>query len=384
MANVAAKAGMTKANLTYYFNRKEDLAALCFDAAIESYRVMIRESSAAGCPRERVAMLVTRYFGRTSDAIRGVAPPLAILSDIRGLKEADQTEAVAKYREMLIETAALIDRSGAQFPDIARTVPRAQLILVQLFWAGAWLPQYDPSDHSAAALRLADIITDGLLPSTTEWQPKWAEDAKAIAQGNPVAGDRDDFLRTATRLINQLGYRGASIDRIAAAMNQTKGAIYHHFDSKDVLVTACFERSFSQMWGIIRATAAMTERPLQRLFTVVVALIAFQLDERGPFLRATAMASLPTPAKARMLGQWNRIVLHLASIVSDGIAAGDIRPVDALLAAYTIIAGINASEEINRFIPEINRLYPEEMERDVVQLCARPLLFGVFFDDPAR
>jgi len=385
MADVATKAGMTKANLTYYFNRKDDLAALCFDTAIESYLAMIRESAAAGCARERVAMLVTRYFGRTSDAIQGAAPPLAILSDIRGLKEADQTKAVAKYREMLLETAALINRSEARSSDIGRTVPRAQLLLVQLFWSAAWLPRYDPSDHPSAALRLADIIADGLLPPTTAWQPTWTADAIAIAsaRGNHAASDRDEFFRTATGLINRLGYRGASIDRIAAAMNQTKGAIYHHFDSKDALVMACFERSFAQMWAVIRAAAATVERPLPRLFAVVVALIASELDERGPFLRATAMASLPTAARAKVLEQWNRIVLHLASIVTDGIAAGELRPVDPLLAAYTIIAGINASEEINRFIPEINRLHPGRMERDVVQLCARPLLCGVFFDDTA-
>lgn len=45
MADVAAKAGMSKANLTYYFRRKEDLAERCFDAAIDAYRAMIADAA---------------------------------------------------------------------------------------------------------------------------------------------------------------------------------------------------------------------------------------------------------------------------------------------------------------------------------------------------
>lgn len=37
LSDVAARAGMTKANLTYYFRRKEDLAALCLDRTFGAY-----------------------------------------------------------------------------------------------------------------------------------------------------------------------------------------------------------------------------------------------------------------------------------------------------------------------------------------------------------
>ena len=52
------------------------------------------------------------------------------------------------------------------------------------------------------------------------------------------------FLLAATRLINELGYRGASVQRIAAELNVTKGSFYHHLDAKDDLVIACYRRSF--------------------------------------------------------------------------------------------------------------------------------------------
>ncbi len=376
MADVAAKAGMSKANLTYYFRRKEDLAERCFDAAIDAYRAMIADAAEAPSPRERVASLIARYIDRASAAITEKQPPLAILSDIRALEEAYQTRAVERYSGMLHEAAALIERTGRDTPDIFRTVPRAQLMLVQLFWSAAWLPNYAPSDHPGVARRLTDIVLGGISHGAPEWQSEWSRDAARVASRDHSGGDRSEFFRTATRLINRLGYHGASVDRIAAEMQQTKGAIYHHFESKDALLLACFERSFAQMWGVIGDVAAISDDPKRRLHTTVAALIAFQVGENGPFLRDTALTALPMDTRLQVLAEWNRITLHIASLVTDAIAAGCGRPVDALLAAQAIAAGINAAEEINRFIPE-------GIVCDVAELCARPLLFGLLFDDPA-
>jgi hypothetical protein len=55
--------------------------------------------------------------------------------------------------------------------------------------------------------------------------------------GEPTSAlleDEDDgtatraaYLRAATRLVNEYGYRGASVDRIAAELRLTKGSFYH-------------------------------------------------------------------------------------------------------------------------------------------------------------
>ena len=59
-----------------------------------------------------------------------------------------------------------------------------------------------------------------------------------------VDAAKESFLMAASRQINEHGYRGASVDRISAALNVTKGAFYHHNEAKDDLVAACFRRSF--------------------------------------------------------------------------------------------------------------------------------------------
>ncbi|HZG32698.1 MAG TPA: TetR/AcrR family transcriptional regulator, partial [Sphingopyxis sp.] len=319
LADVAERAGMTKANLTYYFRRKEDLAAACFDRAIDAYKAMIAEASAAADAETRLAALFRLYFERAARVQAGEAPPLAILSDIRALEEIEQDRAVARYGEMLLAAAALLASQPESDGDVLRSVPRAQMILVQLFWSAAWATQYAPDDYPQVARRLFAVLAGGLTPGEPTWNADWAARAKRIAGGEGPDG-RADFFRNVTREINRLGFRGASIERIAAGMKLTKGAIYHHFDTKDALLEACFERSFAHMWRIIRAVEADGGSPQRQLVTVIVALIAFQTGDEGPFLRDTALTALRSERRAAILGEWNRIILHLAAMVSEGIS----------------------------------------------------------------
>ena len=53
----------------------------------------------------------------------------------------------------------------------------------------------------------------------------------------------EQLLETASRLFNERGLDGASLDQIAAALGATKGALYHYFADKRELILRCYERS---------------------------------------------------------------------------------------------------------------------------------------------
>lgn len=372
MADIAAQAGMTKANLTYYFKRKEDLAILCFNTAIDAYQGMIAAAARQPSASRRIEDLILRYFARATRAIRGEDTPLAILSDIRALGEPHHSRAIDHYSAMLHATGALLQAEPGSSANLLRAIPHAQMVLVQLFWSAAWIDGYAPDDHPRVAKRLNDIVTNGLALPGRPWLPEQIAGAAKLADRQYSERGRLDFYRATIRLINLFGYRGTSIDRIAAAMGVTKGAIYHHHESKDDLVLECFDYSFAQMWGIIRAAEGVNSSAADRVFSIVAALVAYQASPQGPFLRDTALTSLPMDLRMAVLTQWNRIILHLGSLVADGIAAGELRPVDPHLAAHAIVAGINAAEEINRFMPA-------NLPCNITLLCIRPLLSGVLF-----
>lgn len=371
LAEVAAKVGMTKANLTYYFRRKDDLAAVCIDQTLGEYRLMIAAASDRETARARFEALFTAFFARAAQAAAGQVPPLAGLGALPALDEPFGTQAIERYRDLLQATGALFQAPDGPALDRVGRVIRAQIVLTQLFWFSTWIDQYDPGDYPRIARRLFDVVADGILPCEgldAHWQV-------ALPEPNESDPQRAAFYQAATRLINRLGYRGASVDRIGAAASLTKGSVYHHHPSKEEVVLACSDRSFRAMWSIIRAVEAAGGDVTRRLAALVQALVVFQASDQGPFLRASALSALPAGPRERVSLQWGRVTHHLAALVSDGVADGVLRPVDPVIAAQVIAAAVNAADEIHRFAPDLLV--------DVAALCAIPTLNGIFTDDPA-
>ena len=169
------------------------------------------------------------------------------------------------------------------------------------------------------------------------------------------AGEREDsaelFLRAATQLINEEGYLGASVEKISARLNVTKGAFYHHNASKDELVVACFERTFHVMRQAIRQAEAVSSTGYQTLITAATALVEHQILGDAPLLRNSALSSAPESIQPRLLSEYDRLSDRFASLISDGIADGSIRPVDATIGAQLITAMINAAAELHHWTP---------------------------------
>src|SRR3546814_10036052 len=87
-----------------------------------------------------------------------------------------------------------------------------------------------------------EVFAHGIAASGEQWAPDLID-----LEHDQAEPGREQFLRAATRLINELGYRGASVQRIASELNVTKGSFYHHLDAKDDLAPACYKRSFDKI-----------------------------------------------------------------------------------------------------------------------------------------
>ena len=58
---------------------------------------------------------------------------------------------------------------------------------------------------------------------------------------------RERLLQAAFREVRKSGFQGAGINTILAATNVTKGALYHHFDSKEALGYAIVDEIIAKM-----------------------------------------------------------------------------------------------------------------------------------------
>jgi AcrR family transcriptional regulator len=353
--------------VTYYFKRKEDLAAAAFEQTLDSLMAMLDDAAREATPQERVARMVTLNVERLMRIERGEERALAVLSDLRAMDEPMRATLMNRWREVFRRTRALWGSGlSREATDLAGA--RAHVLLENIFWLPLWLPRYEVDQYPRAAARLTALLRDGLAVDGAGWNPA----AVALPHDDPVPG-REAFLLAATRLINELGYRGASVQRIASELNVTKGSFYHHLDAKDDLVVACYRRSFDTIAAAQRLADERDATYWQRLCDTVATLVAVQFSERESLLRTTALSGLPAGERQQMIDRSTRIARRFAGTMMDGIAEGTVRPVDSLIASQALMGMLNAAFDM--------RKWAWSMDRDrAIHFYASTLMFGMFDD----
>ncbi|MBI0474622.1 TetR/AcrR family transcriptional regulator [Sphingomonas sp. MA1305] len=366
-ADVARRVGLNTTSVTYYFKRKEDLAAAAFEHTLDQLLAMLDTAAAEPDAEARVRRFLALNMARLARVQRGEDRAMAVLSDLRATEEPNRSRLMTGWREVFRRTRAL----WGPAPSRAHTDlhgARAHVLLENIFWLPAWLTRYEPDQYDRVEMRLMDVFAHGIAGARSLWSPQPIDLEHAETEPGRAA-----FLLAATRLINQLGYRGASVQRIAAELNVTKGSFYHHLDAKDDLVTACYQRSFDTISDCQRLADAHGGSQWQRLVSVIATLLDVQFAERAPLLRTTALSGLPADVRTAMVDRSNRIARRFAGTMMDGIAEGSIRAVDALIAAQALMALQNAAFDMRKWAGTMPR------ER-AIAIYASTLLFGMFDD----
>lgn len=366
----AAAVGLSTTSVTYYFKRKDDLAAACLMRGIEWLQSAAETAVAEPTPQARLHRLLQIYLERLRRTAVGEAPPLPVLADIRALNNPQRTEVFDAFMKLFRKVRSLFDSPDLAWLGRGRRTARTHMLLEQLFWAAAWLPKYDPEDYERICERMFDILVGGLGVEGATWAPAPAPLAELVRPEGEEVG-RETFLLAATRLINSRGYRGASVDKISAELNVTKGSFYHHHEAKDDLVVACFDRTFEVMRRVQRLAMGLPGDQWMKLTSAAAALAEFQLSEYGPLLRTSALTALPETIREEQVAHSNRVSDRFASMISDGIAEGSIRPVDPAIAAQMLNATLNAGAELGFWVPGVT-------QKQAASVFARPLLMGVF------
>jgi AcrR family transcriptional regulator len=308
---------------------------------------LVAEGREEPTPYGRIARFTRAFFDFKRRAALGEAEQIAVFNDVRALNSAQVNEA---YTGMFRHARELLDAAReAPMPRLHRNA-RTHLLLSELFWAVAWLKQFEPLDYGRAADRMASILVDGLAAPGARWPGP--EPLDLTHADDPDADASSElFLKAATELINAEGYHGASVERISGRLKVSKGAFYHHNETKDELVIACFQRAFDIMWRAIRAAEAAGGTGLEVLSRAASALVRYQIDGEARLLRTSALTTVPEAIQPELLAKFDRLSLRFASILSDGIADGSIRPIDVNIGAQMITAMINAAAELDYWTP---------------------------------
>lgn len=335
---VARALGLDTSSVTYYYKRKNQLAAACFERTLRWLDEQIRIAAIQADPPARVRHLLGSYveLHRRQRAPEG--HKLAFLGDMRALDPETREPLDALYRDGF---------------DVVRTffgdAPRAAsligtiLILTHVGWLPHWLGRYAERDLSRVEARLVDILRHGLGGDSP-----WPIDLTPL-EPETAADAQTRFLHAATDLINRQGYIGASVEKIAAELGVSTGSFYHHLENKDDLVLACFRRSFQLFERAHDAAEAAGGSAGEQLGATVSRLVALQFSGETPLLRPSAFQALPPMLRQQMRECTAQMGEHLAGLVADAIADGSLRAVDPAVASQIIIGTINAAADLREW-----------------------------------
>lgn len=147
----------------------------------------------------------------------------------------------------------------------------------------------------------------------------------------------------AVRLFAERGFAGTSLQDIADAMGVTRPALYYYVKNKDELLAKLAADVAGGSAADLAELAARTDldavAKLRGIARLTVVRLARQPDRFLLMIRSEA--ELP-PALAESYDVSRRAVLRtVVEVVEQGIVAGQLRPVDARVAALAVIGMCN-------------------------------------------
>jgi AcrR family transcriptional regulator len=93
-----------------------------------------------------------------------------------------------------------------------------------------------------------------------------------------VEATRAALLESASELFTEKGFAHTSLDEVASAARLTKGALYHHFASKQALFEQVLEAVNDRIVETVIAAGAKAEQPWERLMGGLEAFLDVCLD----------------------------------------------------------------------------------------------------------
>ncbi len=369
LSEIAASVGLIKNSVTYYYRRKEDLAVACFMRAIAAHDALIQQAALSPQLPDRIAALMRLQFELQAAIAAGSRPPVLSFHEIRALPEPQISEVFSEFNSLFRRMRDLLRDPTTEAWPREHLNARTHVLMSMMLGVKPIMNRYEPEDYARACERLTDIVLHGVAMPGSTWMSTGLEmDWLGKMPGRDLQAQ---FLRVATELINEQGYAGASVNRIAEKMNLTKGGFYYYNDKKEELIAQCFERSVVTIRKAVNLTESYGGPAWEHLCSIARGLVRFQLSPDGPLLRSTANAALPDPEhRAHVSAEFRRVTERIGGVVVSGLIDGSIRPVDPALAAHVILSGIMAASELRWWVKSVT-------VHDAADLYARPLLMGL-------
>jgi AcrR family transcriptional regulator len=152
---------------------------------------------------------------------------------------------------------------------------------------------------------------------------------------------RVEILQAAAAAFRRLGYHGATVEEIAAALHMKKGNLYYYFRNKEEILFACHQYSLDRLLAIlddVERSGLPAEQKLRRLIGSFVSTILDELHGTALFLDLEALS----PAHLRtVIARRDRFDKGMREVLKEGIRSGTFVYADAKLLSFAILGAVN-------------------------------------------
>ena len=189
------------------------------------------------------------------------------------------------------------------------------------------------------------------------------------------------ILDAALRVFSRKGYRDASVDEIASESGTSKGGVYFHFPSKEVIYLKLLDRTVARLQDKIEAAMAEHDHPIAKADAALLAVLR-TFDKHSTLARFFMVEALGAGRQFQRRMADTRagfaaiIREHLDAAVEQGI----IEPLDTEVAAqawfgalYEVITGwvlVRKPERLEETYAALRPLLMRSVGAEEIQLSA--------------
>lgn len=187
---------------------------------------------------------------------------------------------------------------------------------------------------------------------------------------------REQILEAARAAFVETGFVPTRMEDIARRANLSKGGVYFHFSSKQELFDALVQQEYDVSIGMLEQVRRQEGSVAEKLAT----LARFYLGRLGDntvssrfFVVMQAVAIRDPQVRSRLVTMHEAFVVAIESVLQEGVARGEVRPVDINSVGTLLKAIINGLEVAAAmgYNPNLGRVAQSSLEVLMLGLAPR-------------
>jgi len=178
----------------------------------------------------------------------------------------------------------------------------------------------------------------------------------------------DAILHVAAQVVAEHGYHNTSLEMVADRVDLTKASLYHYFNSKDDLFSACFQAVAEKTIARLASVAEAAPTPLDALRDLILEQLEIFVHDDPDMARLFLQHHDWPESMREEQRHWRRLHDEIfVAVVDDGVASGQLHPRDPQVALHCMHGAIN-------FVPIWFRSRTPSADRKVLTLVSESIL----------